>query len=65
MGCEWQALSMKWMSVLECSLGHEGSQSVRTKACVLAGALCMQAGLELEGRNTGCTGDSWGPRFPS
>ena len=56
---------MKWMSVLECSLGHEGSQSVRTKACVLAGALCMQAGLEVEGRNTGCTGDSWGPRFTS
>ena len=72
-----QALSMKLTSMLECSLGHERtsmlecslgherSRSARTKACMLAWALPMLVGLELEGKNTGSTGDSWGPRFTS
>lgn len=60
-----QALSMKLTSMLECSLGHERSHSAWTKACMLAWALPMLVGLELEGKNTGSTGDSWGPRFTS
>lgn len=60
-----QALSMKLTSVLECSLGHERSHSAGTKACMLAWALPMPVGLELEGKNTESTGDSWGPRFTS
>lgn len=45
-----QALSMKLTSMLECSLGHERSRSARTKACMLAWALPMLVGLELEER---------------
>ena len=56
---------MKLTSVLECSLGHERSHSAGTKACMLAWALPMLVGLELEGKNTESTGDSWGPRFTS
>lgn len=60
-----QALSMKWVLVLEGSLDHEGRWSTGKRLmCELRLCVCKW-GWNREGRDMGSSGDSWPSKFPS